>query len=211
MEFLRKRDVLSVRVEQKYACQYCGSGAPSWGEVFARGTCRNCGAGAEEVDVSYVERKFPELERSVFLVYANDTREAIEEIRQRMVDEFGIRVVTLEDLLPNGVFKEDVPRILSEATRRVPFVFYVPSPELEGTREGDLVSGTLLAESYYQEKDGFSPIYTSADQAEYLPPHMVVRAGICLSGEDMGHGVFNTEVFWERWLPDIKRRIGGGE
>jgi hypothetical protein len=123
----------TVTVEQNYVCRKCGCGSPTYAEQFSGGLCNRCSAPAKEYDVSTIKETLPEdLSDHVFLVIPGDVERHNEGI-EILIQEFrenGMKVITDETVLPNGIRESEVSEVSDYVTDNTLSTVVVFSPGL---------------------------------------------------------------------------------
>jgi len=166
----RERSVFRVSHREKCICQYCGTGGNTFEAVFSdAGRCGACGAEGGKYDVIKLVDEFPDIEKSIFVVFADDTKESAGSFIDRLREK-GAHIVTLEDLMPNGVLTEQVPLVLERATDKVASIMIFPSKQLNGKdeRRDDLILDVAFTQRLRGKRKPIIPIYVDETHVKYL-------------------------------------------
>ena len=115
----------------------------------------------------------------------------------------GANVITLEDVLPNGVKTEDVPGLLQFTIENVAWILVMPSKQLERSGKGGYVQHLILSSMMIDDDNKVVPVYTEPSAIDLAPLDMAGRRGICLSSDSDGLGPYASGVgdFLQYQLP----------
>lgn len=194
-----ERSVLRVTESANYCCQYCGSGAETFEKAFPNG-CAKCGGPAGKYDKETVMREFPDLQKRFFVVNAPDTNQETARFIQILKNHNG-SVVTLEDLLPNGIETHEVSKVLEEATARAGWVVFVPSPQLNRGPADGIVLDMVMDDMIRKGTRKTFPLFVDQVHTRYAPPMLAGIWGVVMNkeGADNATGLEN----FERRLPEM--------
>lgn len=205
------RSVFRVTHTSHFSCQYCGTaGKDTFETSFPEGYCPQCGAGAHKCDeVKFVD-EFPFLDESFFVVFADDTKDPSQELVGDLKKK-GAHVVTLEDLLPNGMSTDQIPYVLEQAAMRAPWIIFVPSPQFQEDKEqkDDLILDVVFTQILRGQQKKIAPAYVDKTYIDMVPFLMGTRMGMFLDGSDEQYVGFGKKWFLNQ-VPGMLEKMKKG-
>ncbi len=193
-----ERSVFKIVHEADFSCQYCGQGAETFEKAFPDNTCPHCGAGAHKCDERLFVDELPNIDQSFLVIFADDTKGAVAALLTELQAK-GAHVLTLEDLMPNGMSTKMAPFVLQEAAVRAPWILFVPSAQFEDKTEhrDDMILDVVFSQILRGQPKKIMPVYLDRKHVNFAPFMLNTRLGIFLDNDcEQGIG------FEKKWFLD---------
>lgn len=195
-----ERSVFRITETVRYCCQWCGSGAETFKEAFPDG-CAQCGAPAKEYDKETVVKELNDLDKSFFVVYADDEKQKAGNFVSKLT-KGGAKVVTLEDVLPNGLATNQISSVLEKVAVTVPWVVFIPSAQLDKETKDDFVLDIVMNETLRTGSRKTFAAYIDQEHIKHAPRMLRGLYGVMLDNSDDKSGV-SSDIFFESHLPGM--------